>query len=104
MDRKNSAELFDGLLTNPLKLSITGGRERYLIVIDALDEAGSASAQGGDGRNELVEILARYAGQLPDWIGLVVTSRPVERVLSITGLDRVFTIHESLEDAIAALA
>src|ERR1035438_9376848 len=55
LDRKNSAELFDGLLTNPLKLSITGGRERYLIVIDALDEA------GGDGRNELVEVLARYA-------------------------------------------
>ena len=76
LDRKNSAELFDGLLTNPLKLSITGGRERYLIVIDALDEAGSASAQGGDGRNELVEVLARYASQLPDWIGLVVTSRP----------------------------
>ena len=37
-------------------------------------------------------------------MALVVTSRPVERVLSITGLDRVFTIHESLEDAIAALA
>ena len=70
LDRKNSAELFDGLLTNPLKLSISGGRERYLIVIDALDEAGD------DGRNELVEVLARYAGQLPDWIGLVVTSRP----------------------------
>lgn len=70
LDRKNAAELFDGLLTNPLKLSITGGRERYLIVIDALDEA------GGDGRNELVEVLALYAGQLPDWIGLVVTSRP----------------------------
>jgi hypothetical protein len=70
LDGKNSAELFDGLLTNPLKLSITGGRERYLIVIDALDEA------GGDGRNELVEVLARYAGQVPDWIGLVVTSRP----------------------------
>jgi hypothetical protein len=70
LDRKNSAELFDGLLSNTLKLSITGGRERYLIVIDALDEA------GGDGRNELVDVLARYAGQLPDWIGLVVTSRP----------------------------
>jgi hypothetical protein len=42
-----------------LKLSITGGRERYLIVIDALDEA------GGDGRNELVEVLAQYAEQLP---------------------------------------
>lgn len=70
LDRKNSAELFEGLLTTPLKLSITGGRERYLIVIDALDEA------GGDGRNELVDVLARYAEQLPDWIGLVVTSRP----------------------------
>ncbi len=70
LDQKNSTELFDGLLTNPLNLSIIGGRERYLIVIDALDEA------GGDGRNELVEVLARYAQQLPDWIGLVVTSRP----------------------------
>jgi len=37
-------------------------------------------------------------------MALVVTSRPVERVLSITGLDRVFTIKESLADAIAALA
>lgn len=77
LDRKQTAaELFDYLLANPLKLSITGGRERLLIVIDALDEAGSASAQGGDGRNELVEMLARHAPSLPDWIGLVVTSRP----------------------------
>jgi WD40 repeat protein len=70
LGQKNSAELFHGLLTNPLKLSIAGRRERYLIVIDALDEAGA------DGRNELVEVLARYARQLPEWIGLVVTSRP----------------------------
>ncbi len=71
LDRKQtSAELFDYLLANPLKLTITGGRERHLIVIDALDEA------GGDGRNELVEMLARHAPTLPDWIGLVVTSRP----------------------------
>jgi hypothetical protein len=71
LDRKQTAaELFDYLLANPLKLSITGGRERLLIVIDALDEA------GGDGRNELVEMLARHTPTLPDWIGLVVTSRP----------------------------
>ncbi len=37
-------------------------------------------------------------------MALVVTSRPVQRVLSITGLDRVFTIHETRDDAIAALA
>jgi anti-sigma B factor antagonist len=37
-------------------------------------------------------------------MALVVASRPVERVLSITGLDRVFSINATLEDARAALA
>lgn len=37
-------------------------------------------------------------------MSLVVTSRPVERVLSITGLDRVFSIHVTLDEALAALA
>lgn len=50
-----AAELFDYLLANPLRWVINGGRERYLIVIDALDEAGEA------GRNPLVEMLARNA-------------------------------------------
>ena len=53
VDRKNSAELFDYLLAEPLRHAIDGGRERYLIVIDALDEV------RGKGRNELVEVLAR---------------------------------------------
>jgi anti-sigma B factor antagonist len=34
---------------------------------------------------------------------LVVTSRPVERVLSITGLDRVFKIRSTREAAVEAL-
>ena len=34
---------------------------------------------------------------------IVVTTRPVERVLSVTGLDRVFSIHETREEALAAL-
>ncbi len=70
LDRKDAAELFDYLLANPLRSVINGGRQRYLIVIDALDEAGEA------GRNPLVEMLARNAQHLPDWLGLVVTSRP----------------------------
>jgi len=70
LDRKGPAELFDYLLANPLRSVINGGRERYLIVIDALDEAGEA------GRNPLVEMLARNAQRLPDWLGLIVTSRP----------------------------
>ena len=70
LDRKDPSELFDYLLAEPLRHAIDGGRERYLIVIDALDEA------GGNGRNELVELLARSASRLPNWIGFVVTSRP----------------------------
>jgi hypothetical protein len=86
LDRKDPAELFDYLLANPLKTVIGGGRERLLIVIDALDEAGGASAIGGAsatgeaGRNPLVEMLARHAPRLPDWLGLVVTSRPESAV------------------------
>jgi anti-sigma B factor antagonist len=37
-------------------------------------------------------------------MALVVTSRPVERVLAITGLDRVFTIHATRGAAVEALA
>lgn len=74
LDRKDPAELFDYLLANPLQTVIGGGRERQLIVIDALDEAGEA------GRNPLVEMLARHAPRLPGWLGLVVTSRPESAV------------------------
>jgi hypothetical protein len=70
LDRKDASELFDYLLANPLKSVINGGREKLMIVIDALDEAGES------GRNPLVEMLARNAHQLPDWLGMVVTSRP----------------------------
>ncbi len=70
LDRKDAAELFDYLLANPLRSAIDGGRDRQLIVIDALDEA----CEGG--RNPLVEMLARNARSLPAWIGILVTSRP----------------------------
>lgn len=69
LDRKDEAELFDYLLANPLRTAISGGRDRHVIVIDALDEAGEA------GRNPLVEMLARNAPHLPEWLGIVVTSR-----------------------------
>jgi len=90
LNRKDAAELFDYLLANPLRSVIGGGRERQIIVIDALDEAsfgvppsgGAASGPpeggtpNGNSRNPLVNMLARNAPCLPDWLGLVVTSRP----------------------------
>lgn len=62
LDWKDAAELLDYLLANPLRSVIHGGRDRYLIVIDDLDEACEA------GRNPLVEMLARNAQRLPDWL------------------------------------
>ena len=76
LDSKNAAELFDYLLANPLNFVIDGGRERYLIVIDAIDEAGEL------GKNTLVELLARDGNRLPDWLGLIVTSRPDSAIKS----------------------
>lgn len=74
LETKDASELFDYLLTNPLRTVIPSDRERYLVVIDALDEASEA------GLNPLVTLLARNASSLPDWIGLVVTSRPESAV------------------------
>ncbi len=71
---KTSAELFDYLLAGPLSHTIGGGRQRYLAVIDALDEATE------EGRNPLAELLARDAERLAGWLGIVVTSRPESEV------------------------
>lgn len=76
LNTKTPAELFEQLLVIPLSTSIDGGREHYLIVIDALDEAGE------DGRSPLAQILAQNAERLPIWVGFVITSRPEA---SITG-------------------
>jgi hypothetical protein len=74
LDGKKPNELFDYLLANPLRSVIGGGRERYLLLVDALDEAGEGE------RNPLVEMLARNIELLPDWLGVVVTSRPESAV------------------------
>ncbi|RLD81546.1 MAG: hypothetical protein DRJ15_04120 [Bacteroidetes bacterium] len=76
LDGKNVADIFDYLFANPLQHTIDGGQQRYLILIDALDEA----AEGE--RNPLVETLARHAPQLPEWLGMLITSRPESSVTS----------------------
>jgi tetratricopeptide (TPR) repeat protein len=75
--RKSPAALFEWLLVEPLRYGIDGGRrdDRYLIVIDALDETIR------DGRSELAEVLAEAIMKLPVWIAMVVTSRPEPLIL-----------------------
>jgi hypothetical protein len=77
LDHRSVAGLFDWLLAEPLRFAIDGGRssDRYLIVIDALDETIS------NGRSELAEVLAESCQKLPGWIAMVVTSRPEPSIL-----------------------
>ena len=97
LEGKGAAELFDYLLAEPLHYVIEGGRERYLIVIDALDEAGA------DGRNIFVEMLAENAQRIPAWIGIVATSRPESNITALLqglGPTRLNTATESNRDDI----
>lgn len=77
IDGRSVPALFDSLLVQPLRLAIDGGRrsERYLLVIDALDETIR------DGRSSLTEVLAEYCHQLPEWLAVVVSSRPEPSIL-----------------------
>lgn len=62
------AELFQALIADAAYLTIDGDRTRYIIIIDAVDEAS----------NTLVEFLAQSQNMLPNWLALLVTSRPNE--------------------------
>ena len=65
------AELFDSLIANAAGCGIQRNNQRYLIIIDALDEAGA----------ELAEFIAQRADSLPRWLAFLVTSRPGETAI-----------------------
>ena len=70
--KKTADDLFRFLITEPLnkKGKIVEG-QRSAIVIDALDEAGR-----NDSTNPLLTLIKKHAPNLPDWLGIVITSRP----------------------------
>ena len=70
LGEKSAAELFSYLLVEPLNQTIEGGRERYAIIIDALDEASD------DANNSIVDIIAQETAKLPQWMTFIITSRP----------------------------
>jgi tetratricopeptide (TPR) repeat protein len=74
----SAAELFDWLLVQPLRYGLDGGRrdDRYVIIIDSLDETIHR------GTSELALVLNESADLLPDWIALLVSSRPEAAILN----------------------
>ncbi|MCD8354630.1 MAG: toll/interleukin-1 receptor domain-containing protein [Clostridiales bacterium] len=78
----NERELFRVLLEEPMHGLIDGERETLCIVIDGLDEAGTAE------ENLLAETLGRYMPLLPPWLRVLVTGRPVAAVTQSLGSGR----------------
>ena len=71
LKRKGPVAMFHWLLAEPLQL-IDGGRrrDRCVLLIDALDESLRNST------SELTDLLVELAPKLPDWMALLLTSRP----------------------------
>jgi WD40 repeat protein len=66
----NAPALFDTLIVQPLATDIKRPAAPCVILIDGLDEATS------NGRNILAEFIAGEFIKLPEWIRLIITSRP----------------------------
>jgi len=73
--------MFDNLIVQPLA-GLTAPARAVVILIDALDEAASGE------RNELASFIATEFGKTPDWLRLIITSRPEDSVrVPLQGLD-----------------
>ena len=72
IESRTADELFEFLITDPLnRCGKIPESVRLCLVIDGLDEAGRNS-----GGNALAELLVKHADRLPDWLGILITSRP----------------------------
>lgn len=71
----NAATLFDALIVQPLWGRFPEPDRLILVLVDGLDEATEA------GRNELAAFIASEFHRTPEWMRLVVTSRPDPQVL-----------------------
>lgn len=90
---RSAATLFDNLIVQPLRRIKRIPRERLVILIDGLDEVSR------EGRNELAEFLAQEFPRTPDWLLLVLTSRPdPEVVRPMQGLIPFFLSMEGMEN------
>lgn len=71
----NAGALFDALIVQPLATDILRPPTPRVILIDGLDEATS------DGQNSLAGFIAREFTKLPDWLRIIITSRPDPEVM-----------------------
>ncbi|TKG95383.1 toll/interleukin-1 receptor domain-containing protein [Puteibacter caeruleilacunae] len=73
--RCNEVALFDVLIVQPLSREQNKSNEQIVILIDGLDEASR------DGKNVIAQFLGSEFKKLPEWVRLIVTSRPDAEVM-----------------------
>jgi len=73
IDNKNTYELFEELILNPLSYLKTD--KTYIFIIDALDEAAN-----DDGNNELANLIRDEFNKLPSNIKIIITTRPKHKL------------------------
>jgi WD40 repeat protein len=76
---KNTKTLFENLFVRIFKNDFPEPEMPCLVVIDAIDEATQR------GRNEIAEFIHDYWHLTPDWLRLIITSRPESPILSSLG-------------------
>ena len=75
--QENAKTLFDNLIVQPLSSNFPHPGRTIIILIDALDEATE-----GD-KNEIASFIASEFDNTPEWIRLIITSRPEPEVTYI---------------------
>ncbi|WP_178554176.1 TIR domain-containing protein [Frisingicoccus sp.] len=86
---KSTSRLFEYLFVEPL-MKIHAPDRTIVLVIDALDEATKYM------KNELVDLIVRDFQKTPEWLRLVITSRPEQDILRRLGhLNPVIIVNDS---------
>ena len=99
--KKSSDDLFEYLITEPLnKSGKIAEAIRLCLVIDGLDEAGRS-----DHGNALADLLVKHVNRLPEWLGIIVTSRPepyLEQILKpLSGISVDGQTQQNQQDLVA---
>jgi tetratricopeptide (TPR) repeat protein len=91
-ETRDASTLFDLLIIQPLH-NLPAPDHVVIVVIDAVDEATRL------GNNELAGFLANETARLPDWMRLIVTSRPeIEVTQHLQSLDPLTLAADSTEN------
>lgn len=85
LQEAKTSELYRELIANPLatdRMAIDAGRDRHILVIDGLDEADGSNNVG---EASILDLVANEFPKLPEWLGVVVTSRPKADIVARLG-------------------